>query len=195
MVYDTNKKYYRMILVAIMAALSVVMYLFFPEIPIVPGVSHLRIDLSDIPAVITGMVSGPWLGAGVIVLKNLLHVFKADTFTFGVGELVNIIVGSCAVLSLSYLTRLFSKALHRSSEHAAPYYLASVATIVIDVVIGVAANLALTPVYLLAMGIPVTWVTVWGMAMGSILLNALKISVITLPLYPVIYALRRYLAR
>ena len=195
MVARFNKRFYRMILVGIMAALSIVLYFTFPEIPIFPGAAHLRIDLSDIPAIITGMVSGPWLGVGVIVLKNILHVFKADTFTFGVGELVNIIVGSCAVISLCYLTRLFSKVLHRSSEHVAPYYLASVVTIVLDIVVGLAANLALTPVYMLASGAPVVWEVVWSMSVASILLNALKISVITLPLYPVIYALRRYLAR
>ena len=48
-----------MALIGVMTALSTVIYMFFPEVPLVPGVDYLKIDFSDIPAILLGVVVNP----------------------------------------------------------------------------------------------------------------------------------------
>ena len=54
--------------IAVMSALSTVLYLVLPEIPIVPGIDYLKIDFSDIPAIIAGVTFGPLSGVCVEVV-------------------------------------------------------------------------------------------------------------------------------
>ncbi|MEG0513940.1 MAG: ECF transporter S component, partial [Clostridia bacterium] len=84
---------------------AVAFLLMFIEMPI-PGLfpDFLKIDISDIPALIAGLALGPVAGICVEVVKNFLHTIVATT-TGGVGELANIIVGSAFVVSTSFIYR------------------------------------------------------------------------------------------
>ena len=87
-----------LVAVAAMTALATVIYMLFPEIPLVPGVEYLKVDLSDIPAVVTGMTVGPVYGILVELLKNVIHLTR--TTTFGIGELMNTGIGAVMLLTL-----------------------------------------------------------------------------------------------
>ncbi|MBE6778449.1 MAG: ECF transporter S component, partial [Ruminococcaceae bacterium] len=50
-----RNKLFPLVLVSIMTALGTVIYMMFPEIPLVPGVEYMKVDLSDIPALVTGL--------------------------------------------------------------------------------------------------------------------------------------------
>lgn len=92
---STNK----LVKVALLSAISFI--LMFIEMPI-PGLfpEFLKIDISDIPALIAGLSLGPIAGIAVEVVKNFLHGIVATT-TGGVGEIANIIVGSAFVVGTS----------------------------------------------------------------------------------------------
>lgn len=81
------------------AILSTIAYgLMFLEAPIAglfPG--FLKIDLSDIPAIIAGLSFGPLSGLVVVVVKNFLHLITVTT-TAGVGEFANTVIGGSYVL-------------------------------------------------------------------------------------------------
>mgnify|MGYP003307413730 CR=1 FL=1 len=64
-----NKKIFNLTVVGLMTAIATVIYMVFPEINIVPGVSHLKVDFSDFPAILTGVVFGPIQGILVEVIK------------------------------------------------------------------------------------------------------------------------------
>lgn len=89
--------------VALLSAISFI--LMFVEMPI-PGVfpDFLKIDISDIPALIAGMAFGPIAGLFVEVVKNVLHGLAATT-TGGIGEVANIVVGSAFVMTTSFIYR------------------------------------------------------------------------------------------
>jgi riboflavin transporter FmnP len=72
--------------IAMLAALGTVLY-FVAEIPIIPGAEHLKIDLSTIPALIGSIIITPLAGVVILLIQNLLHLFK--TTTLGIGELGN----------------------------------------------------------------------------------------------------------
>lgn len=77
----------------------IAMFLEFP-IPIFPA--FLKLDISDIPALIGGFAISPMAGVLIQFIKNLIH-FITKTSTGGVGELGNFIVGAAYVFSASYI--------------------------------------------------------------------------------------------
>lgn len=82
---------------AVTAMLSAVAYvLMFLDfsVPFMPG--FIKMDLSELPALIGGFAMGPACGIFVCLIKNLLHL--TITSTGGVGELSNFLLGVAFVL-------------------------------------------------------------------------------------------------
>ncbi len=96
---DNQKKRGSLLKVNVMtkvAILSVIAFLImYIEFPIVFFPAFLKIDLSDLPALIAGFALGPVAGIMVELIKNLLHLFQ--TSTGGVGELANFVIGVALV--------------------------------------------------------------------------------------------------
>lgn len=79
---------------AILGALGfVLMLLEFPLAFLIP--SFIKLDFSEIPALIAAFAYGPVYGILVCAVKNLLHLFV--TTSMGVGELSNFILGAVFV--------------------------------------------------------------------------------------------------
>ena len=76
----------------------ILMQIEFP-IPIFP--SFLKIDLSDLPALVGGFALGPIVGILIELFKNLMHLIQ--TSTSGVGELANFLVGVALVAPASLI--------------------------------------------------------------------------------------------
>ena len=73
-----------------------------------PGyLGFLRIEFSDVPAILGGLGFGPGAGVFIELIKNLLKVLS--TKTIGAGEIANFIVGSAYVLPLSIIYRKTKK--------------------------------------------------------------------------------------
>lgn len=70
----------------------ILMYLDF-SVPFMP--SFIKMDLSELPALIGSFALGPVSGVIICLIKNLLHLMK--TTTGGVGELSNFILGATFV--------------------------------------------------------------------------------------------------
>ena len=68
----------------------VLMLLEFPLPFIIP--SFIKLDFSEIPAIIAAFAFGPQYGVLVCLIKNLLHLFV--TSSAGVGELSNFLLGA-----------------------------------------------------------------------------------------------------
>jgi len=76
--------------------------LMFWEVPLPIFPDFLKLDISDLPALIGAFALGPVAGVIVELLKNLLHfVFKNNTM--GVGELANFLVGAILVFTSGVL--------------------------------------------------------------------------------------------
>ena len=92
----------------ILAALaSVLMFLDF-SIPVMPG--FIKLDFSELPALLAAYALGPVSGVVVCLVKNLVNLLS--TSTGGVGELSNFVLGACFVLpaGLIYQKRKTRKA-------------------------------------------------------------------------------------
>ncbi|MBU3194193.1 ECF transporter S component [Clostridium algidicarnis] len=98
-----NKKFNlnKQIKITLLAAMAfILMYFDFP-LPLFPG--FLKIDLSDLPALIGAFALGPVEGIVIELLKNILHVLFKGTQTALVGEFANFIVGSVLVFISGYI--------------------------------------------------------------------------------------------
>lgn len=170
-------------MVGIVAAFSSVIYMFFPEIPIVPGVSYLKIDFSDFPALLLGVVMGPVEGLAVGVIKNIVHL--ARTTTFGIGEIMNVGIIAAMIFSLNGFSKLFSKLFKKDRLAPIPYFSAAAVTIVVTILSGWVLNGIFTPIFFAISGIPITSASVFAGVWGSTLLNTVKGALNVLPFYPV----------
>lgn len=82
-----------LVTVAMLAAVSYILAFFEISLPFFP--SFLKIDISDIPALIAAFALGPFAGIAVEFLKNAFQLM--GTSTGGIGELANFIMGAALV--------------------------------------------------------------------------------------------------
>lgn len=82
------------------AVAFILMFLDF-SVPFMP--SFIKMDLSELPALIGAFAMGPVCGVTVCLIKNLLHL--TITSTGGVGELSNFILGVAFVLPAGLIYR------------------------------------------------------------------------------------------
>lgn len=85
--------------IGILAAVAYILMFISVPLPIFP--SFLKLDVSDIPAIFGGMAMGPLAGFIIALIKNLLQI--GATFTGGVGEIANAIIGGTYVVIISYV--------------------------------------------------------------------------------------------
>ena len=96
-----NKNTNKLIKISLLSALSVIlMYIDFPVIPIFPW---LRIDLSDVPALLGAFGFGPLAGVLIELIKNMLIVLVKGTQTGLVGEIANFLIGVALILPASFV--------------------------------------------------------------------------------------------
>ncbi len=87
---------------AILSAIAYILMLFEMPLPFAPV--FLKMDFSDIPALIGSFAMGPLAGVLIELVKNLLKVMTI-TRTFGVGELGNFLVGASFVFTAGIIYR------------------------------------------------------------------------------------------
>ena len=83
------------------AVAAVLQYLEFP-VPIMPG--FVKLDFSDLPAILATFLVSPISGVLVCLLKNAIHI--AVTQSAGVGELCNFLLGAAMVIPAWLIYRI-----------------------------------------------------------------------------------------
>ena len=79
---------------AMLTAIAYVLMFLDFSVPFMP--SFIKMDLSELPALIGSFAYGPVAGVIICLIKNVLHLFI--TTTGGVGELSNFLLGASFVL-------------------------------------------------------------------------------------------------
>ena len=86
------------------AVATVLMYLEFP-VPIMPG--FIKLDISELPALIASFAYGPVAGVVVCLVKNLIKL--PSTSTAAVGELCNFMLGADFVIPAGLVYKKMKK--------------------------------------------------------------------------------------
>ncbi len=85
---------WKLTMTAMLSAIAFILMFLEVSVPIMPP--FIKLDLSELPALLGAFAMGPVSGVMICLVKNLLHLFM--TSTGGVGELSNFILGACFVL-------------------------------------------------------------------------------------------------
>ena len=78
---------------AMLGAVATVLMYISVSVPLMP--SFIKLDLSELPALIAAFALGPLSGVAVCLIKNLINLFFSTTG--GVGELSNFLLGATFV--------------------------------------------------------------------------------------------------
>ena len=167
-----NNKTNKLIKISLLSAIALIlMYFDFPVIPIFPW---LKIDLSDIPALLGTFGFGPLVGVIIELMKNLLYFFIKGSSVAGI--MANFIVGSALVLPAGLIY-------HRKKSKKSAV-LGMIAGLLVMEVAGILANIyILLPLYGMQMSSEelVKYVTVGLLPFNGI--KALIVNILTYFLY------------
>ncbi|WP_294372233.1 ECF transporter S component [uncultured Clostridium sp.] len=167
-----NSKTNKLIKISLLSAISLVlMYFDFPVIPIFPW---LKVDLSDVPALLGAFGFGPLVGVAIELVKNLLYFFIKGSSIAGV--MANFIVGSALILPAGFI--------YHKKKSKKTAILGMIIGAVIMEIAGIFANIyILLPLYGMSMSSAelTQYVTVGLLPFNGV--KALMVSVLTYFLY------------
>ena len=184
-----DEKLVRLIKISLLSVMAfLLMYIELP-LPIFPD--FLKIDVSDLPALIGAFALGPVAGVIIELFKNILHGMLAGKTAF-VGELANFLVGGCLVYVAGYVYKM------RKSKNGAIIALL-IGTVAMSIFAGILNAFVILPLYEKLLSFPITTVIKAGSLINNnivdlksfiilsiIPFNLLKgiiVSVVTLGLY------------
>ena len=87
-----------LVVTAMLSAVAAVLMMLSFSLPmLIPG--FVKMDVSELPALLAAFSMGPAWGVLVCLLKNILNLIVGGTTTAGVGELCNFLLGAAFVAS------------------------------------------------------------------------------------------------
>ncbi len=134
----------------------------------------MKLDISDLPALIGAFSMGPMAGVIIELLKNLLNLLVEGTTTGAVGELANFVVGSAFVYTagaIYYKNKNFKNAIIGLG----------LGTIVMTAVISIANYYIMFPFYAKLFGMPMDSLV----EMGT-MINASIVDMKTMVIYAIV---------
>ena len=135
-----------MTLIALQSAITIILYQFVKfNLPFFPP--WLDIQVSEVPAMITGFAYGPYAGFLVILVRFIVKL--PMTITAGVGEFADLILSSCVVIISSHI---YSK--NRTIKGA---LIGTIIAVIVSTILSIFINwLILIPAYVNIANFPLT---------------------------------------
>ena len=85
-----------LVVCAILSAISAILMLYIEfSVPFMPF--FIKLDISDLPALIASFALGPFWGGAVCFIKNLINL--PTTYSAGIGELANFLMSASFVIT------------------------------------------------------------------------------------------------
>ncbi|MBC1229092.1 ECF transporter S component [Listeria booriae] len=132
--------------IAVLGAVAFVIMLI--QFPLLPSAPFLKLDFSDVPAAIGGLLFGPLAIILIEFVKNVLEYLVTGSFVgVPVGELANFLSGICFVLPIYYMFRYT-----RSTK--AMILGAGIGTVTMTVIMSLFNYFVLLPFYITVGGLP-----------------------------------------
>ena len=157
--------------VGILSAIGVILMFFEVPVPMMP--SFLKLDASELPAILGAFALGPWAGVFIELIKNLLHL--SNTHTMGIGEMANFFVGVSFVVPAGYFYR-------KNSSHSGAVLALSAATVTMTLSASFLNYFVLLPLYQTVLHFPLDKMIALGTAANPHIIDLA--SFITLAIAP-----------
>lgn len=137
-------------LVGVSMLAAVAFVLMFFAFPIIPGVTFLKIDFSDIPVLLGMFLYGPVAGIAVAVIRTILHyVQTGGDAGYPIGDTASLIASLAYTLPIYYI-------MNTKAEKAKNVVLANVlGTVSLTTVLSLLNAYVLIPLYFLVLNFSV----------------------------------------
>ncbi|MCA9766017.1 MAG: ECF transporter S component [Carnobacterium sp.] len=137
-------------LVGVSMLAAVAFVLMFFAFPIIPGVTFLKIDFSDIPVLLGMFLYGPVAGIAVAVIRTILHyVQTGGDAGYPIGDTASLIASLAYTLPIYYI-------MNAKAEKAKTVILANVlGTVSLTTVLSLLNAYVLIPLYFLVLNFSV----------------------------------------
>ncbi len=148
-----------MVKISVLGVIAFILMLFeMPLLFLAPP--FIKMDISDLPALLGAFAMGPMAGVIIQLLKNILNVVIDGTTTAGVGEFANFVVGSAFAYTAGLI--YFKK----KTFGRAVFGLVA-GTIVMTIVISIANYYVMFPFYAKLFGWPIENLVEMGTAINK----------------------------
>ena len=193
---SSARKTEKLVLLGIFSAMAFVLYLL--EFPVLPSLGHLKLDLSDFPALIGSVFFGPAFGVIIELVKNVLElIFKGVGTQMGFGNIMNFVVGCSYIVPFSLIFRKYAFGKNVDGKRRATFaVVGGIVGIISIIVSGIASNYFIDPLFFkYFLGIELTNDALWGAIWGATVLNVIKGVMLAVAGYPLMLALSKYAGR
>ena len=155
-----------LVLTALLSAIAVVLFLAL-KFSVFPAAPHLKMDFSNIPSLLAGILLGPIYGITVELIRNLIELVTMGVGTqMGFGNIMSFVLGCAFVVPFSLLMRKPSKA---------RIALACAASFGLLLAAGIGMNLIFTPLFFrFFLGQELPKAALYSMVGYATALNAIK---------------------
>ena len=102
---STRTKTHRITVTAMLSAVSTVLMFLDFSVPFMP--TFIKLDVSELPALLASFSLGPWYGVAVCFIKNLINCLRSSTGC--VGEFCNFLLGAIFVFCAGAIYQKFQK--------------------------------------------------------------------------------------
>ncbi|WP_176555892.1 ECF transporter S component [Virgibacillus ndiopensis] len=180
-----SSKLFKLIVLALMGTISLLLFLL--NFPVLPGFGYLKIDFSDIPALIAALIFSPLAGVIVEAIKNVLYLAIGGGEPVGVTS--NFLAGVMFIIPVAVLY-------HKYKSVKSIVLGLVVGTVIMTIGMSILNYLVFLPIYAWFMGMEqmkiesVKWYTVIA---GILPFNAIKGIIVGALFVPVFIKMRSWI--
>lgn len=167
----------KLIVIALLGAISLILFFISFPLPMLPP--YLKVDFSDIPAIIAGIIFSPLAGVLVLFVKNGLY-FVMSGATDPIGVAANFIAGSVFIAPVAYFY-------HKLKSVKGVLLGLVIGTASMAIVMGILNYIVILPAYAAFIGMEMNpSIKLYTVAVGILPFNVLKgfiVSLLFVPLF------------
>jgi len=166
----TSRNLKALVLTALLSAIAVVLFVSL-TFPVFPAAPYLKMDFSNIPGLLAGILFGPLYGITVELIRNLIELItKGVVSQMGFGNIMSFTLGCAFIVPFSLIMR---------KPGTARVAIACATSFAILLAAGVGMNLIFTPLfYRFFLGQELPKAMLYGMVGYATALNAIKGAVL-----------------
>ncbi|MEI3605457.1 ECF transporter S component [Pseudogracilibacillus sp. SE30717A] len=181
---NRSSKLVKLVVLALLATVSLVLFFISFPLPLLPP--YLKVDFSDVPALIAALIFSPLAGVLVVFMKNALY-FVASGATDPIGVVANFIAGTLYILPVAYLYHKYRGVKSVISGLV-------IGTAAMAIVMSVLNYLLILPAYAWLMGWEMNDTIKWASVIGGVLpFNFVKGIIVSMLFVPVFIKLRQWI--
>ncbi len=179
-----SSKLVKLVVLALLATVSLVLFFISFPLPLLPP--YLKVDFSDVPALIAALIFSPLAGVLVVFMKNALY-FVASGASDPIGVVANFIAGTLYIFPVAYLY-------HRYRGVKSVISGLVIGTAMMAIAMSVLNYFFILPAYAWLMGWEMNDTIKWASVIGGVLpFNFIKGIIVSMLFVPVFIKLRQWI--